>query len=200
MGQAAGRTATEIRQACPADLAALGDFFAGLSQRTRYLRFFAPVTPALALLRRLAGVTGSADAVVAVSGGVIIGHAMAVDHAGPGDEPAADIGVVVADAWQSRGVGSALIRTLIARAQARGVTSLTMDVLHGNHGVLAMIAGHWTPAHSERSSDCVTVRVGLAPPARTAPAGFRSGFRRDREDLQCDERRQPLAAAAVSCC
>lgn len=159
--RALGCTATEIRQACSADLAALSDFFAGLSQRSRYLRFFAPVTPAPALVRRLAGATGSADAVVAIRGGVIIGHAMAVDHAGLAGEPATDIGVVVADAWQSQGVGSALIRTLITRAQARGVTSMTMDVLHGNHHVLAMIASHWTPAHTERCADCVTVQVRL---------------------------------------
>ena len=34
-----------IRPASPADMAALGDFFAGLSARTRYLRFLCPGTP-----------------------------------------------------------------------------------------------------------------------------------------------------------
>ena len=81
-------------------------------------------------------------------GDVIIGHAMAVDRparpAGSAVEPArsavqsarsavrpappgglvTEIGVVVADAWQGRGMGSALVRALISRAQARGVTSL----------------------------------------------------------------------------
>ena len=56
-----------------------------------------------------------------------------------------DIGVVVADAWQGQGVGSALVRALVSRAQARGVTSLSMDVLPGNHRVLAMIAGTGPP-------------------------------------------------------
>ena len=51
----------------------------------------------------------------------------------------ADVGVVVADAWQRRGVGALLMRALIARAQARGVTALAMDVLPGNRRVLAMI-------------------------------------------------------------
>jgi GNAT superfamily N-acetyltransferase len=165
MERAAGHTATEIRQACSADLAALSDFFAGLSLRTRYLRFFAPVTPARSLIRRMAGVIGSTDAVVAIRDGRIIGHAMAVDRAASHGEPAADIGVVVADAWQSQGVGSALVRTLVSRAQARGVTSLTMDVLHGNHQVLAMIARHWTPAYTQRSADCVTVQVRLPRPS-----------------------------------
>ena len=40
-----------IRPARPTDLAALGEFFAGLSPRTRYLRFFAAVTPTGSMLR-----------------------------------------------------------------------------------------------------------------------------------------------------
>ncbi len=160
-GQAPGGAITEIRRAGPADLAALRDFFAGLSLQTRFLRFFAPVTPAPAMLRRLAGGTGNTDAVVALRGGVVIGHAMAVDRPGSRGEPATEIGVVVADAWQSQGVGSALTRTLVSRAQARGVTSLTMDVMHDNRLVLAMIARHWTLADTDRSADCVTVQVRL---------------------------------------
>ncbi len=83
VARAGGRTATAIRPARPADLAALRDFFAGLSAQTRYLRFFAPVTPGPALLRLLSGGTGTTYAVVATWGEVIIGHAMAADRAGP---------------------------------------------------------------------------------------------------------------------
>ena len=35
------------------------------------------------MLRRLGGTAGQADVLVAVRGGVIIGHAMAVDQASP---------------------------------------------------------------------------------------------------------------------
>ena len=124
-------TAT-IRPAGAADAAALGDFFAGLSPQTRYLRFFVPVTPGPELLRKLSGGDGRTDAVVAVRGGVIIGHAMAADRTGPRGARTADVGVVVADAWQGQGVGSALMGALISGARARGLTSLTMDVLPGN--------------------------------------------------------------------
>lgn len=48
-----------IRPARPTDLAALDEFFARLSPRTRYLRFFAAVTPTGSMLRRLAGGTGA---------------------------------------------------------------------------------------------------------------------------------------------
>jgi ribosomal protein S18 acetylase RimI-like enzyme len=161
MGLASGPGVAEIRQANAADGAGLRDFFARLSLQTRVLRFFAPITPTSTMLRRLAGEAASVDAVVAVRGGVIIGHGMAVDQAEPSGDPVADIGVVVADSWQCQGVGSALMRTLISRAQARGVTSLQMDVLHDNHQVRAMFASHWTELRTDHSADCITVRVPL---------------------------------------
>ena len=73
--------------------------------------------------------------------------------------------MVVADAWQGQGVGSALVRALLRRAQARGVTSLCMDVLPDNRQVLAMIAGHWAAARSRRDVDCVSIQIEL-PSAR----------------------------------
>ncbi len=116
---------------------------------------------------------------MATVGGVIIGHAMAADRpagpptapAGPPTAPAGlvtEIGVVVTDAWQGQGVGSALVRALISRAQARGVGSLSMDVLPGNRDVLAMIASHWAAARTRRAVDCVTIEIGLSP-AQPAP-------------------------------
>jgi GNAT superfamily N-acetyltransferase len=179
-GPGAGVT---VRRAGVADLTALADFFGGLSVQSRYLRFFAPVRPSPALLRLLCGEPGDVDAVVAVRDGVIIGHAMAADAAPLPDSrgpeaardgrtpPAKDIGIVVADAWQGQGVGAALMRTLIAAIQARGVTTLAMDVLEGNRKVLAMISAHWPATRAGRSRDCVTVEVRLPPPRpRRIPA------------------------------
>jgi GNAT superfamily N-acetyltransferase len=160
-----GRVA-EIRRPRSSDLAALSHFFAGLSRRTRVRRFFAPIMPTSAMIRRLAGGAGEVDAVIATADGAIIGHAMAADRAGPDGDPMAEIGVVVADAWQGQGIGSALMGALISRARARSVTALVMDVLPGNHEVLAMILGHWTEARTDHSADCVTVHVRLPQPER----------------------------------
>jgi hypothetical protein len=74
--------------------------------------------------------------------------------------------VVVADAWQRRGVGATLMRALIDRAQARGVTALAMDVLPGNRRVLAMVTGHWPQAAVGRAADSVDIRIPLPPRAR----------------------------------
>jgi GNAT superfamily N-acetyltransferase len=88
---------------------------------------------------------------------------------------------VVADAWQRRGVGAALMRALIARAQARGVTALAMDVLPGNRRVLAMVLGHWPDAAVGHSPDGIDIHITL-PPARP------------RETGRPQETAQPLAA------
>ena len=68
-----GRAAAVIRPAHRADLAALGDFFAGLSAHTRYLRFFGPVMPGATLLRTLSGATDNVDALVAVRPAGLLG-------------------------------------------------------------------------------------------------------------------------------
>ena len=172
LGWTGGRAAVAIRQARPEDLPSLSDFFGGLSAHTRYLRFFGPVTPGAALLRTLAGFADNIDALVAVRGGAIVGHAMAVDRDEPRGTRVTDIGLVVNDAWQGRGVGSALMRALVAQAEARGVTSLAMDVLHTNRQVLAMITGHWPEADVGYSADSLVIRVRLPrhrPPRRQPP-------------------------------
>ena len=164
--ESVSRTQVDIRQACCADHPALRDFLRGLSPRSRYLRFFTGgVSTSPATLRMLAGGGDHIDAVVAVEDGVVIGHAMASDTAGPGGSRMTEIGVVVTDACQSRGVGSALIRTLAARAQARGITTVTMDVLAENRQVLGMIAHYWPAARHDQSGPYVTVEARLPQPA-----------------------------------
>ena len=150
-----------IRQAGGGDLGGLRDFLAGLSAQTRHLRFFAGVPVSAAMLRILAGQRPDADALVAVRNGLIIGHAMAVDTAGPAGAAATEIGVVVADAWQGQGVGSGLIRALAARARDRGAATLMMEVMAENRRVLAMIAGRWPDARHDRSGPYVTVCARL---------------------------------------
>ena len=176
--QAWGCTAA-IRPACAADRPAIGDFFAGLSVQARYLRFFSPITPGPALLNLLCGGDGASDALLATRGGVIIGHGMAADVSGPCGSAGTDIGVVVADAWQHQGVGSALVRALATGAQVRGVTAVTMDVMYGNDRALAMIKGHWPDARPRRSRDCYTICVQLTDDERHRPQGPpRPGTRR----------------------
>ena len=167
-----GRAGVAIRQARTDDLPALRDFFAGLSAHTRYLRFFGPVMPRAALLRTLCGDPDNVDALVAVRGGAVVGHAIAVDRTEAKDRRVTDIGLVVDDAWQGQGVGAALMRALLTGAQARGVAWLEMDVLGINYRVVAMITGHWPAACVDRTSDGLAIRIQLpqATSQPTAPA------------------------------
>ena len=157
----------QIRPAGAADSEAIRSFIAGLSQRTKHRRFFAGVSPpGPALLRGLCGAGNGADILVAARGGLIVGHAMAADGVAADGTRTVDVGLVVADGSQRRGVGSALMRTLLARARGRGASAIVMDVQPGNSDVLAMIARHWPSARYESTADSVAVRACLAAPAR----------------------------------
>jgi GNAT superfamily N-acetyltransferase len=170
-GRVHDRAAAVIRPVGPADRAALTDFFAGLSVQTRYLRFFGPVAPTPALLDLLCGEPAGVHVLVAVADGAIVGHALAADRLVPegGQGRTTDLGVVVADAWQGRGLGSALMRAVVGQAQARGVVSLAMDVLHVNRKMLGMILRRWPAACTDYSRDSLAIRVRLAPPQPAQP-------------------------------
>jgi GNAT superfamily N-acetyltransferase len=155
--------AVQYRSATAADCEAIRWFVAGLSLRTRFLRFFTPASPlSSAVLRTMCGAGRSIDVVVATHDGVIIGHAMAVDSVSPDGGRVTDLGMVIADHWQRRGVGSMLMDRLVARAAGRGVSVLLMDVLPDNRPMLAMISRRWADAQYEFHADSVTVRVGLS--------------------------------------
>jgi GNAT superfamily N-acetyltransferase len=153
----------QVRAASAADCEAIRSFVAGLSLRARFLRFFTPAAlPSPAVLRGLCGAGRTTDVLVATSGGAVIGHVMAADVVGPDGGRATDIGIVVADGWQGRGVGSDLLDRIIARAAARGVSGLELEILPENRRMLAMIARRWADARYEYGGGAVTVQVRLA--------------------------------------
>jgi len=77
--------------------------------------------------------------------------------------------VVVADAYRGQGVGSALVRQLVARAEVRGATGVVMEVLAENRQVLTMISDHWPVASQERSGAYITFSARLQPEVRSRP-------------------------------
>jgi GNAT superfamily N-acetyltransferase len=159
----------EIRPARHEDREPLRQFLSGLSLQTRYLRFFSGIVPTTpGMLRILLGERG--DVMVATDDGNMIGHAMAGYVPDPGGTCAAHIGVVVADGRRGQGVGSALLRALDTAIQARGATTLIMDVLPENTLVLNMIATRWPAAHYAPSPEYLTITAPAAPPPPTSPA------------------------------
>jgi GNAT superfamily N-acetyltransferase len=160
----------EIREAHSTDHPALREFLTGLSPRVRYLRFFSGAPPvSQAMLRILTGGAGCTDALVATENGVIIGHAMASDATGHGGSRRTEIGVVVADGRRGMGVGSALMRDLLARAQERGATVLVMEVLAENRQVITMITDHWPVTHRDQSGAYLTIHAQMPQPLGDKP-------------------------------
>ena len=163
-----------IRSGGPADAEMIRDFVCGLSPRTQYFRFFASVCPpSTGLLRTLCGARGSADILIVTDRhGTMIGHGMAADGRAPGDRLETNIGLVISDPWQERGLGTTLLTLLASRAAGRGVEALVLDVLPENDKMRGIIRRRWPDAAVERTRDALIFR----PLIGTAFAGYPTGL------------------------
>jgi GNAT superfamily N-acetyltransferase len=111
--------------------AAVDTVFAGLSTRSRYLRFHSPVPRLPASVRdRLVDIDGKRHAAVVAEDRDLgpIGLAQ-VFGAGHGT---ADLAVAVVDSWQRRGIGRRLLTAVAALAEEIGYTELRGTVLPEN--------------------------------------------------------------------
>ena len=129
-----------IRPSTCADAGRVQDFVAALSPETAYRRFLAPV-PRLTAAHAAAMVCVDHDRdetlLAEVHDGVdrtLVGIAQ---YVGTGPQ-VAEMAIVIADAWQQRGVGTTLLRRLVDTAAARSVTTLTGDYLSENKAILRL--------------------------------------------------------------
>jgi ribosomal protein S18 acetylase RimI-like enzyme len=154
-----------VRTAEPDDATLIRDFICGLSVRTQFFRFFTAVAPpSQGLLLALSGLKGRADILLVTDdSGAVVGHGMAADGR-VGLTRTADIGLVVADRWQSQGLGTTLLRLLTERAAQRGVEALVLEVLPDNHRMLGIIERRWPHASRKRTADAITVTAELIRP------------------------------------
>ena len=165
----AGRGSGLIRSGGPGDADAIRAFICGLSPQSQYFRFFASVAPSTSLLRTLSGVTGSADILILTdSRNAVIGHAMAADSRAADGQLETNIGLVIGDDWQGRGLGTTLLDMLVSRAARRGVRALVLDVLPANDRMRGIIARRWPDAPAERTRDALVIRPSIGP----ADAGY----------------------------
>ena len=116
------------------------DVFAGLSERSRRLRFLGakPRLPERDLdLLVDVGCCGR-EAVVAIEQehGQPVGIARFVRDA---HAPEAEIAFEVVDAWQGRGVGRRLVEDLAALARSQGILRLRATIARGNAPALALV-------------------------------------------------------------
>jgi len=135
--------ALRVRPMRRSDGEALVAAVAALSPRSRYLRFLAP-KPRLTA-REVAALTDldhhAREALVAVEPRHGEWVAVARYAAFHDDPRTADVAVTVADAWQRRGVGGALLALVIERAAEEGVTRLRATTFASNRPAVRMLRG-----------------------------------------------------------
>jgi GNAT superfamily N-acetyltransferase len=178
-----------LRPVAPSDGPAVRALFERCSAESLYHRFHSPVAGAPEVYVRdlLSGRAGH-DALVAVVDDAVVGIGSGCTVTTPliatGD--AADerfdlvrteqveLGLLVEDGWQRRGIGTALAAALVARARRRGVSRIVAEVLGGDRHVLAMLVGQLPSARSTVESGVVVVTADLPPqPARRSPGAPR---------------------------
>jgi GNAT superfamily N-acetyltransferase len=147
-----------LRPARLDDAAELTDLITGLSATSKYFRFLGGLgQPSPALLARLLRRDASHGAWLAVIDQMPVGHVMwaLVDDA---VEP----GVVVADAWQQRGIGRRLVQAALAEATVAGAVAVQVDVHIENRFARAMIERALPDALITREAELLTFRAPMA--------------------------------------
>ena len=122
---------TQVRPAVADDAGALQDLVAGLSLESGYRRFFVGVgAPSARLVAGMLRRDATHGAWVCADGDRLVGHAM-----WGVDDGAVELGVVVADDWQRRGIGRSLTAAAAAEARGRGLADARLHVHAGNRSL-----------------------------------------------------------------
>jgi GNAT superfamily N-acetyltransferase len=133
-------TLLHIRPIRPEDDQVLVESFRHLSPQTVYQRFFtnmSELTPSMA--RYLANAHYvNRMALVAESGSEFMGVAR---YERTEDPAVVELGLLVADEWQNRGLGRILLREILRIAEQNGIHKFRADVLAGNQRMLHLLAG-----------------------------------------------------------
>jgi GNAT superfamily N-acetyltransferase len=123
--------------------------------QTRYRRFHGPVKlfPEPYLTEALSGsplhfalVASAEEDGTVVSGTVVSGTVVALASCRAVDEGVAELGILVEDEWQRRGVGSDLLREIVAYAARTGLRALQAQVLAEQPWIVGLLRRHGTCA------------------------------------------------------
>ncbi len=156
-----------LRPIRPEDAELERDFVGGLSEQSRYYRFFyrfTELTPSM--VARFTQVDYDRElALVAVVNppqpGAQPSFAGVARYIANPDQTSAEFAVVVADVWQRRGVATVLMRRLIGCATRRGFRELSGIVLRENEAMLMLVRSLGF-VFSDDPEDAAQVNVVLA--------------------------------------
>jgi ribosomal protein S18 acetylase RimI-like enzyme len=87
----------------------------------------------------------------------------------------ADLGFVVLDEWQGRGIGSALMRRVAEIGKARGLAGFTADVLPTNELMLGVFHQCGLIVNSELDAGVFRMTLRFPPPQRSSTAAPGTG-------------------------
>lgn len=151
-----------LRATTTADAPLVAALHARCSPQTRSRRALS-TQPVLspAELGRLVGADGECIGVLALTtdGGAAVGLAnLSAAPAGAGE-----IAVVVEDAWQGRGVGTALTRKLVQRARTDQLSELVAITQADNHGLTRMLRRAGLRPRGRLEEGALHVRAALQP-------------------------------------
>jgi len=145
----------QIRALSPDQLRDLLGMVGRCSPSTLFHRFHG-ITDGTAYIRHLVAASGH-ESLTAWSGTRCIGVATlarsACDH---------ELGILVEDGWQRRGIGTELLTCLVAFARARGIDRIVADVLGEDSFVLSALR-RVGPLVVTLESGVYTVRVNVRP-------------------------------------
>ena len=149
-------TRTEVRVIKPEDRDKIQQGLAGLSEHSRYLRFFTP-KPSLSeseldYLTKIDGINHFAlvaDRVDDDAGeaGSPPGYGVARFVRDRKNSEVAEAAIVVADSAAHKGLGNALLGRLAEAAEERGIRWFTCDILAGNEAMCGLLQGLFPRAH-----------------------------------------------------
>jgi N-acetylglutamate synthase-like GNAT family acetyltransferase len=133
-----GPQQSRVRNAVPADRQAVAAMLGRCDSQTLFHRFLHPIrsTPAW-YVDQVVSAGPRRLTLVAEAAGVVIGIGELHQDA----DDVAEIGMLVEDRWQRRGVGTRLLACLVEEAVRRHVCALSALVSSDNDPVLRMLAG-----------------------------------------------------------
>ncbi len=132
-----------VRRAAAGDRRALERMLARCTGQTRYRRFHGPVTvfPERYLAEAL---SGSPLHFALVASAERDGTVVALASCRAVDEGVAELGILVEDEWQRRGVGGHLLGEVVAYAGRTGLRALQAQVLAEQPWIVGLLRRHGT--------------------------------------------------------
>jgi len=135
--------------------------FSRLSRESIYQRFHMPYpsVPEWAVALFIGSHEPQGKYLVAVVGNNIVGHAM---YTRSEDGRSADIGIIVEDEWQRRGIGKLLLSKLAAAVRRQRIEAFTGVVLGENRATMRLVTAVFTEVRSTVRGGQYEIYVPLA--------------------------------------